>query len=213
MPNKNDDKLNKLLGRKGSIAERTRIAKELNDDQLQIAAPYIPQAEQELKRRRHERSLALGVQAITRESGGDQQDLSKGANEESAYINTGRIEEPRTLAPRQFDLARLIRLCEELNVCFKHECYFAVAILTRAVLDHVPPIFGVTSFSRVANNHAGGKSFNELMHHLEDSSRRIADAHLHSRIRQKEILPNRTQINFSNAVDVLLAEIVRILRR
>jgi hypothetical protein len=53
-----DDKLNKLLGRKGSIANRARMAKDLDDDRLQIAAPYSPEAKEELERRRHERLLA-----------------------------------------------------------------------------------------------------------------------------------------------------------
>jgi diguanylate cyclase (GGDEF)-like protein len=57
MPNEQDDKLNKLFGHRVSIAERTRIAKELDDDKLQMAAPYSPQAKEELERRRHERLL------------------------------------------------------------------------------------------------------------------------------------------------------------
>lgn len=58
MTNEQDDKLNKLLGRQGSIAERTRMAKDLDDIRLQTAAPYSPQAKEELERRRHERLLA-----------------------------------------------------------------------------------------------------------------------------------------------------------
>jgi hypothetical protein len=57
MSNEQDDKLNKLLGRQVSIAERTRIAKDLDNERLQIAAPYSPQAKEELKRRRHEERL------------------------------------------------------------------------------------------------------------------------------------------------------------
>jgi len=52
MSNEQDDKLNRLLGRQGSIAERTAMAKELDDDKLQTAAPYSPQAKEELERRR-----------------------------------------------------------------------------------------------------------------------------------------------------------------
>ncbi len=58
MTNEQDDKLNKLLGRQGSIAERTRMAKDLDDYRLQTAAPYSPQAKEELERRRHERLMA-----------------------------------------------------------------------------------------------------------------------------------------------------------
>jgi hypothetical protein len=87
----------------------------------------------------------------------------------------------------------------------------AVAALTRALLDHVPPIFGVASFAEVANNYRGSKSFRESMQHLEKSARNIGDAHLHTQIRRRETLPSATQVNFGNDLDVLLAEIVRLL--
>jgi hypothetical protein len=89
----------------------------------------------------------------------------------------------------------------------------AVAMLVRAILDHVPPIFSCKNFAEVSNNYGGGsKSFKQSMANLESSSRKIADSHLHTQIRSKEILPNKTQVNFSNDLDVLLAEIVRLLK-
>lgn len=129
------------------------------------------------------------------------------------YVELSRIEELRGLAPRGFDLSKLVKMCEELNLCFSIECYFAVAMLVRAILDHVPPIFGYKSFSEFACNYAGAKSFKQSMANLENSSRKIADHHLHVQIRKSETLPNRTQVNFSNDVDVLLSEIVRILQK
>jgi diguanylate cyclase (GGDEF)-like protein len=60
-----DDKLNKLLHREGSIAARTKLAQELDDERLQIAAPYIPQAKEELERRRHERLLAATRKSVS----------------------------------------------------------------------------------------------------------------------------------------------------
>ena len=213
MSSENHDKLNRLLGRQGSLVERFKLARELDDDLLQIAASAnIPQAKEELERRRHERLLAAGAPSGTKETEKGQETLGKTANDEFTYVDTGRIGELRGLSSRQFDLARLIRFCEELNVCYRHECYFAVATLTRAFLDHIPPIFRATNFSQVASNYPGTKSFKDSMQHLENSSRKIADAHLHSQIRKKETLPNKTQVNFSNDLDVLLAEIVRILK-
>src|SRR5207244_7242236 len=100
-----------------------------------------------------------------------------------------------------------------MNSCFVAGNFFAVAMLARSILDHVPPIFGVKNFAEVANNYAGGsKSFKQSMQHLENSSRKIADAHLHVQIRSKEVLPTKTQVNFSSDMDVLLGEIVRILK-
>lgn len=128
------------------------------------------------------------------------------------YVDATRIEELKSLEGKSFDFSKLIRMCEELNICFAEGCYLAVAMLVRSVLDHVPPIFGCNGFAEVANNYNGSKSFKESMVHLENSSRKIADSHLHQRIRSSESLPNKTQVNFTNDIDVLLAEIIRILR-
>jgi hypothetical protein len=108
-------------------------------------------------------------------------------------------------------LSKLIRTCEELNICFAGECHLAVAMLVRSVLDHVPPLFGCKSFAEVGN-YSGARSFKASMSHLESSSRKIADSHLHQQIRKSESLPNETQVNFANDIDVLLAEVVRILK-
>lgn len=43
--------------------------------------------------------------------------------------------------------------------------------LPRAILDHVPPIFGFKSFAEVASNYGGEKSFRKAMERLEKHSR------------------------------------------
>jgi len=128
------------------------------------------------------------------------------------YVDPSRIEDLKSLKHPSFDFSKLIRMCDELNTCYAEECYLAVAMLVRSVLDHVPPIFGCKNFVEVANNYAGAKSFKDSMKNLESSSRKIADSHLHGQIRKSESLPNRTQVNFANDMDVLLAEIVRTLK-
>lgn len=130
------------------------------------------------------------------------------------FVDLSRIDELRGITSSSFDLIKLIRLCEELNICYANECFFAVAMLTRAILDHVPPIFGFKSFTEVSSNYGGrdGKSFKKSMQYLEDSSRSIANALLHLPAREKESLPNRVQVDFHNSLDVLLAEIVRVLK-
>ena len=128
------------------------------------------------------------------------------------YISQERLAELKALHPANFDLRRLIRLCEEIDSSYRNECWHAVAALTREVLDHVPPIFNKNTFSEVANNYGGGRSFKGSMQHLENSSRRIADMYLHTQIRRSESLPTSTQVNFANDLDVLLGEIVRTLK-
>jgi hypothetical protein len=74
-------------------------------------------------------------------------------------------------------------------------------------------ISGYGTFAAAANNCVGtGKSFKQSMQRLGNSSRIIADAHLHTPIRRSESLPTATQVNFANDLDVLFGEIVRILR-
>lgn len=131
---------------------------------------------------------------------------------EDMYVDLDRIDQLRAVTSASFDLAKLIRLCEELNTCYANDCFFAVATLVRAILDHVPPIFGLRAFSEVSNNYGGTKSFKESMTHLEKSLRSIADHHLHVHIRNRETLPTRTQVDFRADLDVLLAEIVRLLK-
>ena len=127
------------------------------------------------------------------------------------YIEKSRLQELKNISAVKFDLSRLISILEELNTCYKSHCYISVIMLTRALLDHVPPVLSCKNFSEVANNYRGSKSFKESMKHLENSSRKIADQYLHTQIRQKESLPNKTQVNFSNDIDVLLSEIGRVL--
>lgn len=128
----------------------------------------------------------------------------------SNYIDNNRIVELKKIQNNDFDLSRLIKMCEEINNAFPDNCITTIA-LVRAIIDHVPPIFQCKKFSEVANNYKGAKSFKDLMKQLEESSRNIADAYLHIQIRKKESLPNKTQVNFSQNLDTLLSEIIRIL--
>ena len=125
------------------------------------------------------------------------------------FVSDDRVSELRTIQFQSFDLARLIRLCEELNVSYREGCYHATAMLLRALLDHIPPVFGKRTFAEVANN-VGSKSFKESMQHLENGARKIADAHLHAPIRKREPLPTVQQVAFAPELDVLLTELIRL---
>jgi hypothetical protein len=66
-----------------------------------------------------------------------------------ALISESRLAELRALKSPDFDFRKLIRLCEELNTAFQEECYLNTAMGTRALLDHVPAVFGFKTFSEV----------------------------------------------------------------
>lgn len=127
------------------------------------------------------------------------------------YVNNKRLDELESIISSNFDLKRLICLCNELNSNYSNDNYHSVAMLLRAILDHIPPIFNVKNFAGVYNNYSGSKSFKEMMEHLDKQLRKIADSYLHTHIGKKEILPNDTQVNFSQALDVLLGEVYKIL--
>lgn len=132
--------------------------------------------------------------------------------EGGGYVSGERLGELRKIQSRDFDLTRLIRLIEELNVAYAESCWMSVAMLVRAIVDHVPPIFSKKSFGEVANDPQKPKSFREAMEHLQKSLRKVADHNLHVQIRNKEVLPNENQVDFRSPLDLLLAEIVRVLK-
>lgn len=134
------------------------------------------------------------------------EDRSAGAQ----LIAGSRLSELRKLHSAEFDFRKLVRLCEELNVASRENCFYLIAMGTRAVLDHVPPVFGLKTFSQVANQYDGGKNFKNTMQHLDTAAKNIAHEHLHRQIRQRETLPTLQQVNFAPALDVLLGEIVRV---
>jgi hypothetical protein len=127
------------------------------------------------------------------------------------YVSLERLQALREIDRSQFDLTKLIRLCEELNSNYSAGNYFSVAMLLRAILDHVPPIFSATTFEEVRANH-GRRSFKEHMAHLDKSHRKMADDFLHGHVRRREVLPTETSIHFAPALDALLGEVEAKLR-
>ncbi|WP_406751830.1 hypothetical protein [Aquirufa salirivi] len=126
------------------------------------------------------------------------------------YISHERIEYLKTVKSEKHDFRKLIRICEEINITYNLDCFYAVGGMLRSLIDHVAPIFGYTNFGEVTNNYNGGKSFKEAMQQLEKSMRKISDSFLHTSIRSSEVLPVANQVEFIAPIDLLLSEIIRI---
>ncbi|MGF7004538.1 hypothetical protein [Aminobacter sp. BE322] len=135
---------------------------------------------------------------------------SSGTQAATPYVSLTRIDELRGIASTKWDLRRLVRLCEELNAAFSGGNFLSVAMILRAVADHVPPIFGAKSFGEYASSIVR-RSHKGSMEHLQGSLRHIADSVLHDQVRQKESLPTNSQVDFRQDLDVLLGEVVRTL--
>lgn len=138
--------------------------------------------------------------------------IPNGAVQKPAYVDLHRILQLRSIESTQWDTKRLVRQLQELNIAHANEAHMSTAMLVRAIMDHVPPIFNVKNFSEVANNYPAPRSFSEQMKQLDTSLRKIADTHLHQPVRKAEVLPLAPQVDFRGALDVLLSEIVRLLQ-
>lgn len=122
------------------------------------------------------------------------------------YVDASTIATLSAHKHPDFDFSRLVQMCRELNEANEHEALITVVILVRAIIDHVPPIFGETTFGAVANKMP--KSIKASLLHLENSSRNIADSRLHQHIRRRETIPAPSEANFSQDLSVLLSEVI-----
>jgi hypothetical protein len=100
----------------------------------------------------------------------------------------------------QFDWSKLLRLIDEVNGSYRHGNVYAVHTLLRAILDHVPPLFGCANFAGVVSNYHWGQTDKAYMRKLLDF-RLQADDVLHRQISVRqdllslEDLPPRAWIN------------------
>lgn len=131
----------------------------------------------------------------------------------SPYIALSRLDELRAISSFRFDCTRIIAMCEELNECAARDNPLAVILLTRTILNHVPPAFEFETFAQVAANYrGGGSSFKKAAERLENHSRKVADRLAHMPIRDKEVAPTMSEVNFAAEIEAILAEFSRILK-
>lgn len=129
------------------------------------------------------------------------------------FVDPKRIAEIQVIQCEKFDLSRLLVLCDEINVAYRSECVLSVGMLLRAIMDYVPPIFGFASFNELAHNYKdGGRSHGKLFKNLQNSFRNTADGYLHTQARKKDSIPLMKQVDYQSELDILLSEVVRILK-
>jgi len=151
--------------------------------------------------------VSAASRAIARKASGNG---SRITGTRSAFVDLSRIEALKALPAGQWDFTRLIELCRELNVAAANDCHMSVGFILRSILNHVPPIFGMESFARVASEYPFAKSIKSAMARLQAQGRDSADFHLHQPIRKREALPAAAQVAFSQELDVLLSEVIRV---
>ncbi|WP_143202419.1 hypothetical protein [Amycolatopsis sp. CB00013] len=133
---------------------------------------------------------------------------------QSNYINKaliGRLEAVQAVA--KWNLKKLLQLLLELNENYASENVYACHALLRAILDHVPPVFGQKTFGSVIDQYGWGRTDKKYMKRLEEFRAQADDA-LHRQIRPREDildfhdLPPRAWVNrlLDEAVAVLETE-------
>lgn len=133
-------------------------------------------------------------------------------NLSAKFVDAKIIEQLRTVENSKFDLSKVICLCEELNSSFNAGNYLASALLLRALINHIPPIFGHTTFQQVVSQVS--KSRRELFKPLDEVARDVADLHTHDLIRHKENLPTQNQLEpFKPSLEFLLQELLVELQK
>lgn len=137
-------------------------------------------------------------------------DINNDIESVEPYISDIRINELLHIDNLKYDITKVVKILNEINIANVHKMYLTIPLLIRSLIDHMAPIFGFRTFSEVTNNYNSTKSFKKSMLHLNNSLRNIADSFLHSPIRKSEVLPTFNQINFKADIDLLLSEVIRI---
>lgn len=85
-----------------------------------------------------------------------------------AYVDAQVIASISGMADLPHDLTKLLKLIDELNENYNRGNGYAAHALLRAILDHVPPIFGFKDFTAVVNNYKGSQTDKAYLHKLDE---------------------------------------------
>jgi len=123
------------------------------------------------------------------------------------FVESEIVDTIRNIQHARFDLGKLIRFVEELNSAYESGNYLSTILLLRAIMNHVPPIFGADTFAQMVA--CSGRSVKKILQRLDENARPIADLHAHMTIRKTEHLPTRNQIEpYKSSLEILLNEAI-----
>jgi hypothetical protein len=129
-----------------------------------------------------------------------------------AFLEPSVLAKLREIKPQKFDFIKLVQFCEELNDAYGRGNYLSCVLLIRAVMNHVPPIFGLNTFADVTAQ--SGRSLKSIFEQLEDNARPIADLHSHALIRNRENLPTKHQVEpYKASFELLIQEVITLVQK
>ncbi|MDH6607323.1 hypothetical protein M2164_002958 [Streptomyces sp. SAI-208] len=119
----------------------------------------------------------------------------------SSYVSGKIVNDLKSIASSsKLNCEKLLNLISELNAAYSGGNAYSAHAMIRAIIDHIPPVFGFTKFSEVHNNWTWGRTDKNYMSKLSDF-RATADDVLHRQISnnadliEMEDLPPRTWLN------------------
>ncbi len=116
-----------------------------------------------------------------------------------------------SLSGQSFNLAKLTRFTVELNENYSRGNYLSCALLIRAIINHVPPLFGHRAFSQVVAG--SSRSVKGILGPLEEGARDIGDLHSHEIVDAYSTPPTKNQIEpYKPPFEVPYQEIERRLQ-
>ncbi len=128
------------------------------------------------------------------------------------YVKESLIEELIDLdGAGGFVTDKLVQQCKELNFNFRHAQPFSCHSLLRAIMDHVPPAFGVTGFAQVVSNVSWIKTDKDYLRKLQDF-RTQGDDVMHRPIGRQRSRIDMHDVPAPAALNALLEGLLRHFR-
>jgi hypothetical protein len=127
------------------------------------------------------------------------------------YVKQELISELGELDDVNLSTAKLVEFLSELNFCYLHRKPLACGSLLRAIIDHVPPGFGATTFAEVVSGRPWGSTDTKYLNRLRDF-RDPANDVLHRQMGKRRSRIDMDDIPAPAAVNALLDGLVVALR-
>lgn len=127
--------------------------------------------------------------------------------EKTDYIPNETLAQLENIQSDKFDLSKLIQLCKELNIAWKTNSHYLTIFAVRAIVDHVPPIFGFNTFKEVCNNFGPPtkyKSFKSVTSRLKDVGKEVGNIAIHDPIKKTVPVISSQEVDFRIELITLL---------
>jgi hypothetical protein len=135
------------------------------------------------------------------------------APEPELYVDPRHIEAwEQSAASTKWDVSRLSTLANDLNANYAQDRPFPCLMLIRAIMDHIPPLFGHNLFSQVSAQFPGTRTDKSYLKLLGEN-RLLGDDVLHRHIGE-QVPPRITMVEVPPRIllDALLRGVVAALR-